>query len=77
MQLAAPPAPVNPSPMLPGAAEGAPLTTAMLAAAEPVQRKQILGERLFPLVTRIQPDLAGKITGMPSYVPCCSLTIFP
>jgi polyadenylate-binding protein len=24
----------------------------------------MLGERLFPLVSRIQPELAGKITGM-------------
>lgn len=64
-QVPPPPAPVNPSPMLPGE-EGAQLTTAMLAAADPPQRKQILGERLFPLVTRMHPDLAGKITGQPS-----------
>lgn len=53
---------VNASPMLPGE-EGPPLTTAMLAAADPSQRKQILGERLFPQVNRMQPELAGKITG--------------
>lgn len=39
------------------------LTTAMLAAAPPEQQKQMLGERLFPLVQRLQPELAGKITG--------------
>lgn len=37
---------------------------AMLANATPEQQKQILGERLFPLVQAQQPDLAGKITGM-------------
>mmetsp|Transcript_27174 Transcript_27174/g.32971 ORF Transcript_27174/g.32971 Transcript_27174/m.32971 type:complete len:677 (-) Transcript_27174:332-2362(-) len=40
------------------------LTTATLAAAAPEQQKQMLGERLFPLVQRLQPELAGKITGM-------------
>jgi polyadenylate-binding protein len=35
-----------------------------LANAPPEQQKQILGERLFPLVHRLQPELAGKITGM-------------
>lgn len=37
---------------------------AMLANATPEQQKQILGERLFPLVQSQQPELAGKITGM-------------
>jgi polyadenylate-binding protein len=36
----------------------------MLANADPEQQKQILGERLFPLVQSLQPELAGKITGM-------------
>lgn len=36
----------------------------MLANADPEQQKQILGERLFPLVQALQPELAGKITGM-------------
>eukprot|EP00887_Chlorella_sp_A99_P002508 scaffold6.g2508.t1 len=50
---------------VPGApAEGGQLTAAMLAAAPPEQQKQLLGERLFPLVAALQPDLAGKITGM-------------
>jgi polyadenylate-binding protein len=40
------------------------LTTSSLAAAPPEQQKQMLGERLFPLVQRLQPELAGKITGM-------------
>jgi polyadenylate-binding protein len=41
-----------------------PLTPAALAAADPAQQKQILGERLFPLVSRHQPELGPKITGM-------------
>ncbi|KAJ7540572.1 hypothetical protein O6H91_10G022100 [Diphasiastrum complanatum] len=36
----------------------------MLAAASPQQQKQMLGERLFPLVQSHQYELAGKITGM-------------
>eukprot|EP01023_Acetabularia_acetabulum_P050106 TRINITY_DN538_c0_g1_i11.p1 TRINITY_DN538_c0_g1~~TRINITY_DN538_c0_g1_i11.p1 ORF type:complete len:688 (-),score=120.58 TRINITY_DN538_c0_g1_i11:1031-3094(-) len=40
------------------------LTSSMLASAPAEQQKQILGERLFPLVSRLQPGLAGKITGM-------------
>jgi polyadenylate-binding protein len=38
--------------------------TQLLASAAPEQQKQILGERLFPQVQRLQPELAGKITGM-------------
>ena len=41
-----------------------PLTASILAAAPPQEQKQMLGERLFPLIQRIVPDLAGKITGM-------------
>ena len=41
-----------------------PLTASMLAAAPPQEQKQMLGERLFPLILRMFPDLAGKITGM-------------
>ncbi|KAG8258057.1 hypothetical protein J6590_036796 [Homalodisca vitripennis] len=41
-----------------------PLTATMLAAAMPQDQKQMLGERLFPLIQRMYPDLAGKITGM-------------
>ncbi|KAK6168153.1 hypothetical protein SNE40_022036 [Patella caerulea] len=41
-----------------------PLTASMLAAAPPQEQKQMLGERLFPLINRMHPDLAGKITGM-------------
>lgn len=41
-----------------------PLTTSMLASAPPQEQKQMLGERLFPLIQRMFPELAGKITGM-------------
>ncbi|KAH1029922.1 hypothetical protein HUJ05_003069 [Dendroctonus ponderosae] len=41
-----------------------PLTATMLAAAQPQEQKQMLGERLFPLIQRMYADLAGKITGM-------------
>jgi polyadenylate-binding protein len=41
-----------------------PLTPAALANATPQEQKQMLGERLFPLIQNMQPDLAGKITGM-------------
>lgn len=41
-----------------------PLTASMLAAAVPSDQKQMLGERLFPLIESMYPNLAGKITGM-------------
>jgi polyadenylate-binding protein len=41
-----------------------PLTIKALAAAPEDQKKQIIGESLFPLVREQQPELAGKITGM-------------
>jgi polyadenylate-binding protein len=41
-----------------------PLTASMLSGAPPQEQKQMLGERLFPLIHHMYPDLAGKITGM-------------
>lgn len=35
-----------------------------LANAPPPQQKQILGEAIFPKISTLQPELAGKITGM-------------
>ncbi|CAF1218815.1 unnamed protein product [Rotaria sordida] len=45
-------------------AEQEPLTLAALANATPLEQKQMLGERLFPLIQQIQLQLVGKITGM-------------
>merc|ERR1719226_196030 len=46
------------------AVPGGPLTAAALAAAPPGVQKQMLGEKLFPAISKYQPELAGKITGM-------------
>ncbi|XP_069810181.1 embryonic polyadenylate-binding protein isoform X1 [Dendropsophus ebraccatus] len=41
-----------------------PLTASMLAAAPPQEQKQMLGERIYPLIHSMHAALAGKITGM-------------
>ncbi|XP_022196028.1 polyadenylate-binding protein 4-like [Nilaparvata lugens] len=41
-----------------------PLTASMLSSANATDQKQMLGERLFPVIYRMYPELAGKITGM-------------
>ncbi|XP_030590696.1 polyadenylate-binding protein 1-like isoform X1 [Archocentrus centrarchus] len=41
-----------------------PLTASVLAAAPLMDQKQLLGERLYPLIHALHPNLAGKITGM-------------
>jgi len=46
----------------PGGAQ--PLTASALASASEAEQKQMLGERLFPLIQQTHSDLAGKITGM-------------
>jgi len=51
-------------PAVAGAAENDPLTIKALAEAPPEQQKQMIGERLFPLVHTNEPERAGKITGM-------------
>mmetsp|Transcript_26472 Transcript_26472/g.78931 ORF Transcript_26472/g.78931 Transcript_26472/m.78931 type:complete len:556 (+) Transcript_26472:149-1816(+) len=48
----------------PAAGGSALLSAAALAAAPPAVQKQMIGEKLFPAITKIQPQLAGKITGM-------------
>ncbi|KAF0698256.1 Aste57867_11113 [Aphanomyces stellatus] len=53
-------APLQPA----GVPQMEPLTSAALAAASPGMQKNMIGERLFPLIHRSQPELAGKITGM-------------
>ena len=41
-----------------------PLTPHRLAAASPEERKQMLGDALFPLICAQQPTQSAKITGM-------------
>lgn len=41
-----------------------PLTVSMLAAAPLHKQKQMIGERLYPLIYNVHTQLAGKITGM-------------
>ena len=43
---------------------GETLDSMMLAEADPQTQKNMIGERLYPLIYMHQPDLAGKITGM-------------
>merc|ERR1740117_2569717 len=43
---------------------GGGLTAAALAAATPAVQKQMIGEKIYPAIARLQPELAGKITGM-------------
>lgn len=42
----------------------APLTSQTLAQFPQEQQRMIIGERLYPLIQKDQPELAGKITGM-------------
>jgi polyadenylate-binding protein len=54
-------------PGMPAGPEGVPGTSLLqsqLAAVGPQQQKQLLGEALFPKIQVMQPELAGKITGM-------------
>jgi polyadenylate-binding protein len=64
------PAPRGPPPSGPpaGAPAGAPevpvITPEQLAAASPMEQKQMLGEVIYLKISPEQPELAGKITGM-------------
>lgn len=60
--MGAGPGPEGAAPMAPSGP--APLTPATLAAADEHMQKNMIGERLYPLIAQTQPDLAGKITGM-------------
>jgi polyadenylate-binding protein len=52
----------------PGARAGVPgapgVDVSALNAAPAGQQKQMLGEALYPKIHEMQPELAGKITGM-------------
>eukprot|EP00479_Gromia_sphaerica_P008138 TRINITY_DN2987_c0_g1_i1.p1 TRINITY_DN2987_c0_g1~~TRINITY_DN2987_c0_g1_i1.p1 ORF type:complete len:210 (-),score=56.76 TRINITY_DN2987_c0_g1_i1:157-786(-) len=45
-------------------AQNEPLDSQQLASAPAAQQKQMIGERIFPLIHQKEPGLAGKITGM-------------
>merc|ERR1719352_1223710 len=67
MQQQRPPmgAPMQPRPMgmMPGQPAPNPGASS-LANAPPGMQKQMLGEKIFPMISRIHPEMAGKITGM-------------
>ena len=54
---AAPPATVDAVPLVP-------LTMAILEDYPEGVQKNMIGQQLYPLIAQLQPDLAGKITGM-------------
>lgn len=64
------PIPMGNIPPMPAVAPGEPniipqkLTSQILSTFPAEEQKSILGERLYPLVMKNQPALAGKITGM-------------
>merc|ERR1719263_988500 len=58
------PAQPEASAVVPAAGQAEPLTIKALAAAPEGQQKQMIGERLYPLIHQRQPARAGKITGM-------------
>jgi len=53
-----------PAPQVAPTAADSALTASALASASPDQQKNMIGERLYPLIHASQPELAGKITGM-------------
>jgi polyadenylate-binding protein len=68
MPMQQPPQPQQPMVQAPQAAliqpGQEPLTASALASASNAEQKQMLGERLFPLIQTTHNELAGKITGM-------------
>merc|ERR1719199_770697 len=43
---------------------GQPFNASTLAAAPPAVQKQMIGEKLYPAIAKIHPEMAGKVTGM-------------
>jgi len=62
-QMMMPPQPMQAGAM-PAPAEQSLLDDAALAQADPAEQKNMIGERLYPLIYQHQDKLAGKITGM-------------
>lgn len=54
----------QPAQQLPQQSATGPLDHSTLALADPQTQKNMIGERLYPLILQHQPELAGKITGM-------------
>jgi len=54
--------PIAQAPVIPDA--NTPLTIQILSQYPPDQQRNIVGERIYPLIAKHQPELAGKITGM-------------
>lgn len=81
------PAPPVGAPAAPAAAvtptEGGQLTAAMLAAAPAEQQKQLLGERLFPLVANVQVRVVHqlsrlvRLTALLSWFPSALFNLCP
>jgi len=58
------PMPGQPLPGPPKAAGGAPLSQQQLAGQPPQVQRQMIGEKLYPMVQKYNAEMAGKITGM-------------
>merc|ERR1711879_576664 len=64
-QMGMPPRPQQPQQQQPPQQQpSGGLNAGALAAAPPAVQKQMIGEKLFPAISKLQPELAGKITGM-------------
>jgi polyadenylate-binding protein len=55
-------APLQPQALQPNPNQ--PLNASQLANAPPNVQKQMIGEKLYPMIARHQPELAGKVVGM-------------
>merc|ERR550537_1709374 len=60
---ARPPMPQQPQPAAQPAGQQ-PFNASTLAAAPPAVQKQMIGERLYPQIAKLNPEMAGKVTGM-------------